>query len=332
MKAILYDVHSYERAVFDRANGARTHQLTYVSGPLDPTTARLAEGHPAVIPSLSDVVDAPILETLAKLGVRLIVLRSAGYNNLDLTASARLGIKAVYVPAYTPHSVAEHVFALTLALLRHVPRAVARTRDANFDVEGLVGTLLAGRTFGIVGLGKIGRVVAEIAKGFGCSVIAYDPQANPQEAPCSLLPLDDLLRQSHVVSLHAPLTTETRHLIDAERLARLASDAILINTSRGPLVDTTALIDALKRGHLGGVGLDVYEREAGVFYADLSEQGLTDDVLARLLSFPRVIVTSHVGYLTWEALGEIAATTLANLTEFEHGSKLTHELKPTRAG
>jgi D-lactate dehydrogenase len=147
-----------------------------------------------------------------------------------------------------------------------------------------------------------------------------------------LLPLDDLLRQSHVVSLHAPLTTATRHLIDAERLARLAPDAILINTSRGPLVDTTALIDALKRGHLGGVGLDVYEREAGVFYADLSEQGLTDDVLARLLSFPRVIVTSHVGYLTWEALGEIAATTLANLTEFEHGGKLTHELNPPRAG
>jgi D-lactate dehydrogenase len=332
MKAILYDVHSYERAVFDRANDAKMHQLTYVSAPLDPTTARLAEGHPAVVPSLSDVVDAPILDALANLGVRLIALRSAGYNNLDVTAAARLGINAVYVPAYTPHSVAEHVFALTLALLRHVPRDVARTRETNFDVEGLVGTLLDGRTFGIVGLGNIGRVVAGIAKGFGCSVIARDPHANPQEAPCPLLSLDDLLRQSHVVSLHAPLTTETRHLINAERLARLAPDAVLINTSRGPLVDTIALIEALKRGHLGGVGLDVYEREAGVFYADLSEQGLTDDVLARLLSFPRVIVTSHVGYLTWEALGEIAATTLASLTEFEHGGKLTHELKPPRPG
>src|SRR5262249_17432813 len=282
--------------------------------PLDPTTARLAEGHPAVVPSLSDVVDAPILDALANLGVRLIALRSAGYNNLDVTAAARLGIKAVYVLAYPPHSVAQRVFALNLA----------RTRDANFEVEGLVGTLLDGRTFGNVGLGKIGRVVAGIAKGFGCSVIAHDPHANPREAPCPLLSLDDLLRQSHVVSLHAPLTAETRHLINAERLARLAPDAVLINTSRGPLVDTTALIEALKRGHLGGVGLDVYERETGVFYADLSEQGLTDDVLARLLSFPRVIVTSHGGYLTWEALGEIAATALASLTEFEHGGKLTH--------
>jgi D-lactate dehydrogenase len=332
MKAILYDVHSYERAVFDRANDAKMHQLNYVSAPLDPTTARLAEGHAAVVPSLNDVVDAPMVETLANLGIRLIALRSAGYNNLDRAAAARRGLAVVYVPTYTPHSVAEHVFALTLALLRHVPRAVARTRDANFDVDGLVGTLLHGRTFGIVGLGKIGRVVTGIAKGFGCTVVAHDPHADARGAPCPLLSLDDLLHQSHVVSLHAPLTAETRHLINAERLARLPPDAILINTSRGPLVDTTALIDALKRGHLGGVGLDVYEREAGIFYADLSQQGLTDDVLARLLSFPRVIVTSHVGFLTWEALGEIAATTLASLTEFEHGGQLTHELKPPRAG
>jgi D-lactate dehydrogenase len=327
MKAIVFNAHAYERIVFDRANSDRTHQLTYVTAPLDPITAHLAEGHEAVIPIPSDIVDAAMLRVLGKLGVRLIALRSAGYDNVDVAAATRLGIKAVYVPAYTPHAVAEHVFALTLALLRHIPRATARARDGNFGVEGLVGTQLHGRTFGIVGLGKIGQVVAGIAHGFGCKVIACDTYTAPQQAPCALLPLDDLLRASDVVSLHAPLTAETRHLMNAERLARLPPDAILINTSRGGLVDTAALIDALKHGHLGGVGLDVYEREAGVFLADLSEQGLTDDVLARLLTFPRVIVTSHMGYLTWEALGEIAETTLASLTEFEHASPLTYELK-----
>jgi D-lactate dehydrogenase len=327
MKAAMYSVHRFERTAFERANREKIQDIVYLAAPLDATTARLAEGCTAVIPSLNDAVDTATLQVLAEQGVRLIALRSAGYNNLDLAVAARLGFRAVFVPVYTPHAVAELVFALTLALLRHVPRAYQRTRDENFDVEGLVGTQLSGRTFGVVGLGKIGRVVAGIANGFGCKVIAYDPHANPQDAPCPLLSLDELLVESHVVSLHAPLMAETRHLINAERLAKMQPDAILVNTSRGPLVDTVALVDSLKRGDLGGVALDVYERESGVFYSDRSEQGLSDDVLARLLTFPKVIVTSHMGYLTWEALGEIAATTLESLTEFEQGKTLTHELK-----
>jgi D-lactate dehydrogenase len=329
MKAILYSTRHFERVAFDRANGGGLHQLTYIAAPLNPTTARLAEGSGALLPSLNDVVDVAMLQLLEKYGIKLIALRSAGYNNLDVAAAERLGIQAVYVPVYTPHAAAELVFALTLALLRKIPRACQRVRDLNFDVEGLVGTQLEGRTFGLIGLGKIGRVVARIAQGFGCKVIAFDPHANPKDAPCPLLALDDLLRQSHIVSLHAPLTPQTHHLMNAERLAQMPKDAVLINTSRGPVVDSAALIEALKRGELGGAALDVYEGEAGVFYSDLSEQGLADDALARLLTFPRVIVTAHMGYLTWEALGEISATTLASLTEFEQGNPLTYGLEST---
>lgn len=328
MKAILYSTHGFERHAFDRANSAKSHELTYVTAPLDATTASLAKEHVAVIPSINDHVDAPMLQMLAEYGVKLIALRSAGHNNLDLAAARKLGIKAVYVPSYTPYAVAEHVFALTLALLRHIHRAYLRTRDGDFNVEGLVGAQLSGRTFGIVGLGKIGRVVGQIAEGFRCRVIAYDPHLPPDQSPYPLMPLEKLLEQSHVVSLHAPLTAQTRHLMNAERLALLQPGAILINTSRGSLVDTSALIKELKRGHLGGVALDVYEYEAGVFFSDFSECGLHDDVLARLLTLPRVIVTSHMGFMTSEALGEIAATTLASLIQFEHGIPLTHELKP----
>jgi D-lactate dehydrogenase len=332
MKAAMYSVHRFERQVFDNANREGMHEIAYIAAPLDATTVLLAEGCAAVIPSPQDAVDAATLQLLAERGVELIALRSAGYNNLDLAAAARLGLKSVYVPAYTPHAVAELVFALTLALIRHVPRAYQRTRDENFSVEGLVGTQLNGCTFGIVGLGKIGRVVAGIANGFGCRVIADDSHADPRRAPCLLVPLDELLAESHVVSLHAPLTPETRHLINAQRLAKMQPDAILVNTSRGPLIDTAALIEVLRRDALGGVALDVYERESGVFYSDRSEQGLTDDVLARLLTFPKVIVTSHMGFLTWQALGEIAATTLASLTEFEQGKNLSQELRLDGAG
>lgn len=327
MKAIVYSTRGFERHTFEKANTAKAHELTYVTAALDPTTTPLAKGHLAMIPSINDNVDAGALQLLADCGIKLIALRSAGYNNLDLAAAHRLGIKAVYVPSYTPHAVAEHVFALTLALLRNVHRAYQRTHDGDFNVEGLVGGQLHGRTFGVVGLGKIGRVVCDIAKGFGCRVIAYDPFLKPDQSPYPLFPLDELLKQSNVVSLHAPLTPKTKHLINAERLALLQPGAILINTSRGGLIDTAALIEVLKKGCLGGVGLDVYEREAGVFFSDFSERGLHDDVLARLLTFPRVIVTSHMGYMTSDALGEIAMTTLNSLTQFEQGKPLTHELK-----
>ena len=254
-----------------------------------------------------------------------MALRCAGHNNLDLAAAAALGIQAVSVPSYTPNAVAEHVFALLLSMIRHIPRANARVRDGNFSVEGLVGTALHGRTFGIIGLGQIGRAVAAIAQGFGCRVLAFDPAPDPL-AGVEIVPLDTVLTASDIVSLHAPLTPQTRHMIDAASLTRLRPGAILVNTSRGALVDTTALIDRLRTGQLGGVCLDVYEEEAGVFYQDLSNEILADDALARLLTFPNVLITSHMGFLTREALREIADTTIASLTEFEAGQPLRHAL------
>ena len=277
------------------------------------------------MPFVNDGLDAAVLRIMAGLGVRLVALRCAGHNNLDLATAATLGIQAVSVPSYTPNAVAEHVFALLLSMVRHIPRANARVRDGNFSIEGLVGFSLHGRTFGVVGLGQIGRAVAAIARGFGCQVLAFDP-APESFAGVELVPLDTLLAESDIISLHAPLTRQTRHMIDAASLARLQPGAILVNTSRGALIDTPALIDRLRTGGLGGVCLDVYEEEAGIFYQDLSNEIIADDALARLLTFPNVLITSHMGFLTREALREIADTTIASLTAFEAGQPLTHAL------
>lgn len=324
MKVLVTDTHEYERVALDAANAGGRHSLTFVAPRLDATTAVLAKGHEAVVPFVNDALDAAVLRTLAEAGVRLVALRCAGHNNLDLAAATRLGIEVASVPSYTPNAVAEHVFALLLSMVRHIPRANARVRDGNFSVEGLVGFGLHGRTFGIVGLGQIGRAVAVIARGFGCRVLAYDPAA-PADAT-ERVELDALLQASDVVSLHAPLTPATRHMIGAASLARLRPGAILVNTSRGALVDTAALIDRLRTGQLGVVCLDVYEEEAGVFYQDLSNEILADDALARLLTFPNVLITSHMGFLTREALREIADTTIASLTQFEAGQPLRHAL------
>ncbi len=332
MKAVVYTAHAADRDAFERARGASAGRcaLDYVSVPLDLAHVDLAAGSDAVVPFVNDRLDAPVLDALAARGVRLVALRSAGHDNVDLAAAARAGLSVVYVPGYTPHSVAEYVFALALALLRHVPRACARARAGDFDIEGLVGSLLAGRRFGVVGLGRIGRVVAGIAEGFGCEVVGSYPQSAERRWP--LLPLDELLASSHVVSLHAPLIESTRGLIDARRLALMRSDAILVNTSRGALVDTGALVDALKHGRLGGAALDVYEHEAGLFYADHSAEILQDDVLARLLTFPNVVLTSHLGFMSREALDDIARTTLASLDEFAQGRPLSNALAAPAPG
>ncbi|CAN7791869.1 2-hydroxyacid dehydrogenase [Caballeronia sp. LjRoot34] len=326
MKVTLFTTHPFEEEAFElaREDTGSAHALTYVSAPLDTRTAELARASEVVVPFVNDRLDAPLLRQLAAYGVKLIALRSAGHDNLDLVAARREGLRAVYVPSYTPHAVAEHVFALVLSLLRHVPRALARVHEGNFSLNGLIGSQLVGRTFGVIGLGRIGRVVAGIAEAFGCEVLACDPLAQEKKWP--LLPLDELLARSHVVSLHAPLNAQTRHLIDARRLALMQDGAVLVNTSRGPILDTHALINALKEDRLGGAALDVYEREAEVFYVDHSDKALQDDDLARLLSFPNVIVTSHMGFMTREALGEIARTTLASVDEFEKGKPLSHEL------
>jgi D-lactate dehydrogenase len=331
MRIAMFDTHRYDREAFEHARVGTPHELTYFEPRLTAATAALATGFPAVCAFVNDRLDGETLETLQRGGVRLVLLRSAGFNHVDLAAAARLGLAVARVPAYSPHAVAEHTFALLLALVRKLPRAHARVRDGNFSLDGLVGTDLFGKTIGVVGTGQIGAVTAGIARGFGCHVLAVDPAPDPAlvAAGVRYVALDEMYAHSDVVTLHVPLGPTTRHLIDAAALGRMKRGVILINTSRGALIDTPALIDALKTGHIGGAALDVYEEEAGIFFADHSDLPLQDDVLARLLTFPNVLITSHQAFLTHEALGQIAATTLTSATRFERGEPLGAVACPT---
>lgn len=264
--------------------------------------------------------------------MRLVALRSAGFNHVDLEAAARLGLRVVRVPEYSPYAVAEHTVALVLALNRKIHRAYARVREANFSLDGLVGFDLHGKTVGVVGAGRIGAVMLRIMHGFGCRLLAHDlasSDALVRDLGVCYVDLAELFEQSDIISLHVPLTPTTRHLIDARALGLMKRDVLLINTGRGALIDTRALVAALKQGAIGGAGLDVYEEEEGVFFHDLSNQVLQDDVLARLLTFPNTLITSHQGFLTREALDNIADTTLASLTAFERREPLAHEVSRT---
>lgn len=289
-------------------------------------------GHPSggqhtcevVCAFVNDDVGTTTLKLLAELGIHLVALHCAGFNQVDLSTAKRLGIDVVRVPAYSPHAVAEHAVAMILALNRGVHRAHNRVREHNFSLSGLVGFDLYSKTAGIVGLGMIGRELAKILVGFGMRVLAHNPYCEPpvaRDLGVDLVDLDDLLKDSDIVSLHSPLTPETHHLIDEKRISMMKTGAMLINTSRGGLVDTVALIGALKTGHLGSAGLDVYEEESGTFFEDLSDQPITDDVLARLLTFPNVLVTSHQAYLTDDALEAIASTTATNIREYLDGKR-----------
>lgn len=327
MDIAVFDTRAYDREAFDAANVRYGHQLRFFEPRLTAGTARLAQGVPVVCPFVNDRVDAATIEALHEGGTRLLALRSAGYNHVDLDAAAALGIPVVRVPEYSPYAVAELAICLVLALNRKVHRAYNRVREANFSLEGLVGFDLHGKTFGIVGTGKIGRALARIAHGFGCRVIATDSYPNAalqSELGVTYVEADELYRESDVISLHVPLTAETHHLIDATAFAKMKPGVMLINTSRGALVDTRALIHALKTRRVGAAGLDVYEEEGPIFFRDLSLQVLQDDVLARLLTFPNVLITSHQGFLTREALANIADTTLASISAFEKGEPLTH--------
>jgi D-lactate dehydrogenase len=329
VKAAIFSAHEFDCEALTNANQHLGHHLTFLKPRLDPTTAALGRGYPAVIVFVNDWLDAVTLETLKNGGTQLVALRCAGFNNVDLDAAKRLGLHVVHVPTYSPHSVAEHVFALLLALMRHIPQAYNRVRDHNFSVEGLIGFELHGRTFAIVGTGHIGQAVARIANGFGCKLVGFDlhpPLRDDTAPPITYIPLKELVAQADVISIHAPLTPQTFHLFNADLLARIKPSTILINTSRGALIDTTALITALEDERMGGVGLDVYELEERVFYRDLSDKVLTDDVLARLLSFKNVLVTGHMGFLTREALAEIAKETLDNLTAFDRREPLVGEI------
>jgi D-lactate dehydrogenase len=325
MRVAVYSTRPYDRRFLDGANVPPRHELVYLDAQLDASTAAAAAGATAVCAFVNDRLDAEVLQRLHALGVRLVALRSAGFNHVDLEAAAALGIAVGRVPEYSPHAVAEHAVALVLTLNRKIHRAYARVREGNFALEGLLGFDLHGRTVGVIGTGKIGECFCRIMAGFGCRVFAFDPRRNPacESLGARYVTLSELLVASDIVSLHCPLTRQTHHLIDAAALASMKRGAMLINTSRGAVVDTPAVIAALKSGALGSLGLDVYEEEGDLFFRDLSADMIRDDVFARLLTFPNVVITGHQAFFTEDALAAIAGTTLANITTFEdHGQPL----------
>lgn len=323
-----YDTKPYDREYFERTPDAGRMRRQFHEFRLSSETAASVDGAQAVCVFVNDRLDAPCLKQIHQAGVRLVALRCAGFNNVDLPAAKSLGLVVTRVPAYSPHAVAEHTIALLLALNRKIHRAYNRVREHNFSLSGLVGFDLHGKTVGVVGTGRIGRIVAQIFRGFGTEVLAFDPFPAPDWAAAHGVRYTDfetLLSTSHIVSLHLPLTPQSRHLLSAETFARMRPGAFLVNTSRGKLVDTTALIEALKSGQLGGVALDVYEEEEGIFFEDHSGEILHDDELSRLLTFPNVLITAHQAFLTQEALSEIARVTTANLVRFAEGQLLMEE-------
>lgn len=327
MDITVFSAKPYDRPFLDAAASGR-HRLSYIEAHLNPMTAPLARGAGAVCAFVNDQLDFAVLDTLHGLGVRLVALRSAGFNNVDLAAAQKLGMTVARVPAYSPEAVAEHSVAMMLALNRGIHRAYARVREGNFALEGLLGFNMHGRSVGVVGTGRIGAAVVRILLGFGCEVLAYDPVEAPDllQLGVRYLPLPALLGASDIVTLHCPLVPGTRHLIDAAAIGRMRRGAMLINTSRGAIVDTPAVIEGLKDGSIGHLGLDVYEEEAALFFEDLSDQVIRDDVFARLLTFPNVLVTGHQGFFTAEAMKAIAQTTMTNVTAFEATGRAIHEV------
>ena len=321
MKIAVFSTRSYDRDALDRANARHRHELAYFEPGLAPMTAPLARGFEAVCPFVNDHVTAEVIDQLADGGTRLLTLRSAGFNHVDLRAARARGLTVTRVPAYSPHAVAEHALALILALDRKLHRAYARVREGNFSLEGLLGFDLHGKTVGVVGTGRIGLVFCRILAGLGCRILAHDlsPNEEARALGASYVEIDRLWPASDVVALHLPLTPETYHLIDVRVVERMKPGVMLINTSRGGLIDTRAVIRGLKSGRIGALGLDVYEEEADLFYEDLSARVIQDDIFARLLTFPNVMITGHQGFFTAEAMANIAETTLANATAFETG-------------
>jgi len=318
MEIALFSVKPYDRETFTAVNAGFGHALTFHEARLGPDTRPLAEGFEAVCPFVHDVLDAGVLAGLADSGARLIALRCAGFNNVDLDAAKALGLTVARVPAYSPFAVAEHTVGLILALNRRIHRAYNRVREGNFELNGLMGFDLHGRTVGVVGTGQIGYRVAAALSGFGVRLIGYDLRENPDCLALGMTyaPLDHLFAESDVITLHCPLTPQTYHLVNAGSLGRCKHGVMLINTGRGALLDAQAAIDALKSGRLGYLGLDVYEQEETLFFHDRSNEILQDDTFGRLLSFPNVLITGHQAFFTHDALTEIAQTTLGSASAF----------------
>lgn len=323
MRVAFFSTKSHDQFFFDRANPG--HELSYFEARLSAGTAPLAAGFPALCAFVNDQLDAEVLGLVAAGGTRLIALRSAGFNHVDLAAARKLGLTVVRVPAYSPHAVAEHAVALILALNRKIYRAYNRVREGNFAIEGLLGFDLHGRTVGIIGTGKIGLCFARIMAGFGCELIAHDPYPSAEaERLVRYVSRHELAARSDIISLHCPLTPETHHIIDDKAIAAMKRGVMIINTSRGALVDTRAVIAGLKTGQIGYLGLDVYEEEGDLFFQDLSDKVIQDDLFSRLLTFPNVVITGHQGFFTEEAVRNIAETTLQNITAFATGQGTLH--------
>lgn len=312
-----FSTQSYDREYFDRFN--RRHEIRYFDASLNEQTAKLTSGSQAVCAFVNDKITDGVIQQLADNGVKLIALRSAGYNNVDLASAKAHGITVVRVPAYSPHAVAEHAVALILTLNRKTHKAYNRVREGNFSLERLTGFDLYGKTVGVIGTGKIGAVFCRIMAGFGCKVLAFDVFENKAliTEGVFFLPLNDILAQADIISLHCPLNDQTQHLINSHTLSLMKPGAMLINTGRGALIDTPAVIKALKSGQLGYLGIDVYEQEGDLFFRDFSESIIQDDVIMRLMSFPNVLITAHQAFFTEEALSQIAETTLQNISDFE---------------
>ncbi len=322
MNVAVFSTKPYDRQFLEEANAPYGYRLTFLEPRLTEETSPLAFGHDAVCAFVNDELNERILTILKAGRTQLIALRCAGFNNVDLRAAPALDLTVLRVPAYSPYAVAEHTLALVLGLNRQLHRAHNRVREGNFALNGLLGFDLHGRTVGVIGTGKIGLAVIRIFRGFGCRVLAHDPY--PSQAARDLgaeyRPLAEMLPEADIVTLHCPLTPDTHHLINAGTVAQLKPGCMVINTSRGALIDTQAVIDGLKNGQVGYLGLDVYEEEADLFFEDLSNQIIQDDAFTRLLTFPNVLITGHQAFFTAEALRQIAATTLANISAFATGT------------
>lgn len=330
MRTAVFSAYKFEK---DTLKGAAQgeHELVFIESKLSEATAVLAQDCEAVSIFVNDDASEGVLQKLNSLGIRYLVLRSAGFNHVDLKAAAALGIKVARVPEYSPYAVAEHTVALMLTLNRKIIKAHNRIQDANFSLDGLTGFDMHGKVAGIIGLGKIGKVVATILKGFGCKLYAYDPYPDKKletELGITYADVDTLCSVSDIITLHAPLTEETKYIINKERIDKMKDGVMLINTSRGGLVNTRDVVVGLKSCKIGYLGLDVYEEEKGLFFEDHSTEILQDDVIARLMTFPNVLITSHQAFLTDTALRNIAETTIQNLNDFASGTECPNEVKP----
>lgn len=329
MKITFFSTQPYDRKSFEEHNRNYAFNIKFLEVQLNEQTAPLAEGAEAVCAFVNDRINATIIKQLTQAGVRVLALRCAGFNNVDLAAANEYDLRLVRVPAYSPNAVAEHAVAMIMALNRKTHKAYNRIREQNFSLNGLLGFDLHGKTVGVIGTGNIGQVFCRIMLGFGCNVVAYDIHHNQHLTDLGVryLALNDVFTGANIISLHCPLNDHTRYIIDKDSIERMQNNVMLINTSRGGLIDTKAVVKGLKSGKIGALGIDVYEQEENLFFRDLSETIIEDDVISRLSSFPNVLITAHQGFFTREALAEIAETTLSNLKAFQKGEPLVNEVR-----